>query len=603
LIVEASKVPLAERAWLGDGASGATVAPDGTVDWYQHDAPDGQALLWHLYDSDGPALRVGVRRDTPDPVAGVGNVSYVGDSNVSRIVQRVASGRCLELSDFFSWPTDSRSRPKGLARHVRVLAGPIDVEVEVVTAGRSRVVALPGGLKLGGLSVRLGGCFAQSAFRGGSYGRDSQRWLASATLDTGDVATVTLGADPDPVVADVPADLDSTVANWQRWAGTVRYDGVYRDAVVRSALTLRSLTGPLGAPGGAGTTSLPRRLGGEGSEDLRWVRMRDVARTSSTLAALGLADEALAAETWLRATVTQASRPWPTFYDKDGQPAPEPVELPWAGWRGHQPVLHGARLAGVDAETLSEVIGAIGASFAHADGAIRDEGPLSAAWNDIAIAVDALCDSWNSPGPGPWTPMGENHVHTSASLGAWEALSAAAARSRRLSPLDLQAAGWLSESRRVAEHLDKVAGAGRGALGAHLGGDAPDASLLQVAWMGPWPSEHPVVTSTVDRTLEALSAGPFVYRYPHGVPGSAAPPDNPDLEATFMAVRALACLRRWEEAHERMEAATSAIARSGPGVIAETVDPSSESTLGNLACTAVALATIDAALALERGPR
>jgi hypothetical protein len=199
--------------------------------------------------------------------------------------------------------------------------------------------------------------------------------------------------------------------------------------------------------------------------------------------------------------------------------------------------------------------------------------------------------------------VGENHVHTSASLGAWEALSAAAARSRRLSPLDLQAAGWLSESRRVADHLDKVAGAGRGALSAHLGGDAPDASLLQVAWRGPWPSDHPVVTSTVDRTLEALSAGPFVYRYPHGVPGSAAPPDNPDLEATFMAVRALASLQRWEEAHERMEAATSAIARSGPGVIAETVDPSSESTLGNLACTAVALATIDAALALERGPR
>lgn len=603
MIVEASRVPLAERAWLADGAGGATVAPDGTVDWYQHDVPSGPALLWRLYDPDGPALRVGVRRDARDLAGGVGSVTYAPDSNVSRIVQRAPSGRCVELSDFFAWPTDRRARAKGLQRHVRALAGPIDVEVELVAAGRSRVVALPGGLNVDGLRVRLGGCLAGSVFQGDSYGRSSQRWLASATLETGDVATVTLGADPDPVVTDVSADLDSTVAGWQRWAGTIRYDGAYRDAVVRSALTLRSLTGPGGAPGGAGTTSLPRRSGGEGSQDLRWVRMRDVARTSAALAGLGLADEALAAETWLRATVTQASRPWPAFYDKDGQPAPDAVELPWAGWRGHQPVLHGVRPVRADAETIAEVIGAVGAAFADADVATRDAGPLSAAWDDIAMAVDALCDSWDSPGPGRWTSMGDGHVHTSASFAAWEALTAAAARSRRMNPLDLQAAGWLSESRRVAEHLDRLAGAGRGALGAHPGSDAPDASLLQVAWQGPWPSDHPVVRSTVERALDALSTGPFVYRYAQGASGSVAAPDNPDLEATFLAVRALACLQRWEEAHERMEAATSAIARSGPGVIAETFDVASKSTLGNLACTAVALAAIDAAVALEGGPR
>ncbi len=603
MIVEASKVPLPRRAWLADGTAGATVAPDGTVDWYQIDAPGGPALLWRLYDAEGPALRVGVRRHAPAPTDGSTALSYVGDSNVSRILQRGDSGRCLELSDFFAWPNDGLARPKGLQRHVRVLAGPIDVEVEVVTAGRNRVSAVPGGLRVGGLSVRLGGRLAGEGFQGDSYGRDSQRWLASATLDTGDVATVTLAAGPGPRVADVPADLDSTLSNWQSWAGSVRYDGIYRDAVVRSALTVRSLTGPLGAPGGAGTTSLPRSLGGDGSEDLRWVRMRDVARTSAALAALGLLDEALAAETWLRTTVPQASRPWPAFYDKDGQPAPEAVELPWAGWRGHQPVLRGAPATRADAETLVEVIGAIGASFAHADDAIRDDGPLSAAWSDIAMAVDVLSDTWSSPTPGRWPSSRESYAHSSGILAAWDALTAAAARTRRLNPLDMQAAGWQSESRRVAEHLERLADTGRGTLGARPGSDIPDASLLQVAWRGPWPSDHPVVTSTVDRALDALSAGPFVYRYPQGLPGSAAPPDNPDLEATFMAVRALAALQRWDAAHERMEAATGAIARSGPGVVTETFDPTSESTLGNLACTAVALAAIDAALALEKGPR
>ncbi len=603
MIVEASKVPLPRRAWLADGTAGATVAPDGTVDWYQIDAPGGPALLWRLYDAEGPALRVGVRRHTPTPTDSSTVLSYVGDSNVSRLLQRGESGRCLELCDFLTWPSDSRARPKGLQRHVRVLAGPLDVEVELVTAGRSRVSAVRGGLQAGQLSIRLGGRLAGGVFQGDSYGRNSQRWLLSITLETGDVATVTVGAGPHPVISDVTADLDFTIANWQRWAGNVRYEGPYRDAVVRSALTVRSLTGPLGAPGGAGTTSLPRRLGGEGSEDLRWVRMRDVAKTSAAFAALGLVDEALAAETWLRTTVPQASRPWPAFYGKDGQPAPEAVELPWAGWRRHQPVLFGKPAARADAETLAEVIGTIGVSFAHSDMAVGDQGPLSAAWGDIAMAVDALCDSWSSPTPGRWPASNADYAYSSEILGAWDALTAAAARSRRMNPLDTQAAGWQSESRRVAEHLDMLAGLGRGALGAYKGNDVPDASLLQIAWRGPWPSDHPVVTSTVDRAIAALSAGPFVFRELQDAPGSAAPPDNPDLEATFMAVRALAALQRWDAAHERMEAAAGVIARSGPGVVAETFDPTSESTLGNLACTSVALAAIDAALALERGPR
>jgi hypothetical protein len=603
LIVEPAKVPVAWRAWLADGAAGATVSPDGTVDWYQHDSPTGAVLLWRLYDPGGPALRVGVRGGTPPAAGGSGNVSYLGDSNVARIVQRASSGRCVELSDFFAWPTDSFQRAKGLQRHLRVLAGPVDVEVELVAGGHSRVTALPGGLRLGGLSVRLGGRLAGGTFQGSSYGRDSQRWLAEAALETGDVITVTLAADADPTVADVPGDLYSTVANWQRWAGNVRYDGPYRDAVVRAALTVRSLTGPLGAPGGGGTTSLPRRLGGEGSEDLRWVRMRDVARTSAALAALGLYEDALAAESWLRATIAQASRPWPAFYDKDGQPAPEAVELPWKGWRGHQPVLAGAPNLRVDAETLAEVVGAVGVTFAHADVTVRDEGPLSAAWGDITTAVDDLCDTWSSPRPARWPALGRDNLHTSGVLAAWDALAVAAGRARRLNPLDMQAAGWRSEASRVADHLDKLAGEGRGSLCSHPGSDLPDSSLLQVAWRGPWPSNHPVVASTVERALGALSAGLFVYRAAQGVPGSASPPDNPDLEATFMAVRALAALDRWEEAHERMEAATRAIARSGPGVITETFDPTSESTLGNVACAAAALAAIEAALALEKGPR
>jgi GH15 family glucan-1,4-alpha-glucosidase len=71
------------------------------------------------------------------------------------------------------------------------------------------------------------------------------------------------------------------------------------------------------------------------------------------------------------------------------------------------------------------------------------------------------------------------------------------------------------------------------------------------------------------------------------------------MGASFWAVRALAELGRWEEAHDRMETLTGI----GPvGLLGESIDPLSGQLLGNLPSARAHLALIDAALALTRGP-
>jgi hypothetical protein len=80
-------------------------------------------------------------------------------------------------------------------------------------------------------------------------------------------------------------------------------------------------------------------------------------------------------------------------------------------------------------------------------------------------------------------------------------------------------------------------------------------------------------------------------------------PDLPDLEASLLAVRALATLERWEEAHERMEGIVGLAERAGTGVWAETADPVSGELFGNFPSTASGLALVAAAFALAAGPR
>src|ERR1019366_125284 len=66
-----------------------------------------------------------------------------------------------------------------------------------------------------------------------------------------------------PAEVDVDAALQHTREFWTEWAGRCTYSGRYRDAVVRSLITLKALTyEPTGGIVAAPTTSLPEDIGG-----------------------------------------------------------------------------------------------------------------------------------------------------------------------------------------------------------------------------------------------------------------------------------------------------------------------------------------------------
>src|SRR5262249_37015694 len=92
---------------------------------------------------------------------------------------------------------------------------------------------------------------------------------------------------------DAEQELERTRAFWHEWVGRCTYRGRWRDAVVRSLLTLKVLTHqPTGGIVAAPTTSLPEELGGVRNWDYRFCWLRDSTLTLDALLRAGFLEEA-----------------------------------------------------------------------------------------------------------------------------------------------------------------------------------------------------------------------------------------------------------------------------------------------------------------------
>src|SRR5262249_50250306 len=103
------------------------------------------------------------------------------------------------------------------------------------------------------------------------------------------------------VVQREPEDLlTKTIATWRLWAGRCTPTGRWREAVLRSLITLKMLTfHPTGGIVAAPTTSLPELIGGVRNWDYRFCWIRDATFTLYAFLAGGYPEEARAWREWL----------------------------------------------------------------------------------------------------------------------------------------------------------------------------------------------------------------------------------------------------------------------------------------------------------------
>ena len=148
---------------------------------------------------------------------------------------------------------------------------------------------------------------------------------------------------PDPT--DPRFAIDETELWWQDWASQCTFDGEWRDAVVRSLITLKALTyEPTGGIVAAATTSLPEALGGERNWDYRYCWLRDATLTLEALMRAGYHEEAMAWRDWLLRAVAGDPADLQIMYGPAGERRLEEWEVPWlSGYEGSAPVRVGKR--------------------------------------------------------------------------------------------------------------------------------------------------------------------------------------------------------------------------------------------------------------------
>jgi len=228
--------------------------------------------------------------------------------------------------------------------------------------------------------------------------------------------------EPAPISTAVTTALEETEQFWRDWVARGRDTGCYREAIVRSLITLKALTySPTGGMVAAVTASLPELVGGNRNWDYRFCWLRDSTFTLYALVHGGYGEEARAFRDWLLRAVAGDPGKLQICYGLSGERRLDELELPWlAGYENSRPVRVGNAAAG---QLQLDVYGEVGDTLHQARRYGIDSDAL--AWAFQRAHTEWIAENWRSPDQGLWEMRSKPRHFTHSKVLAWVALDRA----------------------------------------------------------------------------------------------------------------------------------------------------------------------------------
>ena len=310
-------LPLEDYALIGDTHTAALVGRDGSIDWLCLPRFDSGACFAALL-GDPSHGRWSIAPTEPFRT----RRRYRPDTLVLDTEHETASGT-VRITDFMT-PRRAQAR---VVRIIEGLRGVVPVRSELLprfdyglavpwlreVPQGVRAVAGPDAVHLrteAPIDVTTGTVASDLTIRAGQRVSFVLTWHRSY--------------EPVPAKIDPLDALRNTVRYWTRWSARCEYRGEWRDAVMRSLITLKALTHrPTGGIVAAPTMSLPEELGGARNWDYRFCWLRDATFTLYSLLMAGYDDEAEAWREWLLRAVAGDPRDLRIMYGIRGR-TPDP---------------------------------------------------------------------------------------------------------------------------------------------------------------------------------------------------------------------------------------------------------------------------------------
>ncbi len=588
-----SFTPIGDYGLLGDTRTAALVSSAGAIDWMCVPRFDGQPVFGRLVG--GPSA--GTFRIGPAQVSRIIERRYKNHTATLETTWAVGGSR-LTLTEAMVAEVAGHLLPATLlVRRLSVAGGSVDVMVEFDPR-------LGEGHRRPSISRRedlvcTWGSLAVSLGSDPRLGIEPGRPVSTTVTPDQPITLVLAVAHREPLVHVHPAMawelLAGDEARWRAWTAQIDDTLPFREAVVRSLLTLRLLTyAPSGAAVAAATTSLPEELGGVRNWDYRYAWPRDASIGVAAFLGVGKLAEVRGFLGWLL-HASRLDRPrLPALLTLDGRHVPKEREVHgWAGYAASVPVRVGNGAA--DQHQLDGYGWVVDAAWVLVQAGHH---LYSETWRAMRGFADLVARRWQQPDAGIWEIRDDVAHHVHSKLMGWLALDRALriADTHRLPARQRQR--WLTAREALAADV-KARGydPARGSYTRTYGSADLDAAVLVLPLLDIEDIDSPRVLGTIDAIRDDLSAGgPLLYRYPPGQDGLTGA-EGAFLPCSFWLVQALARTGRHTEAVELFQALLD---HANPlGLYAEEMDPSTGTHLGNFPQALTHAALVQAALAIR----